>query len=56
LSVQAECFSTINVRGFGPAPEASAGVRKHVDQPAVPAGDVVAAENGIDLEVAFGPM
>jgi hypothetical protein len=36
----------------GPALEASAGVRKHVDQPAGAAGDVVAAEKGIDLVVA----
>jgi hypothetical protein len=31
----------------GPALEASAGERKHVDQPAGAAGDVVAAEKGI---------
>jgi hypothetical protein len=37
---------------LGPALETSAVERKHVDQPAGAAGDVVAAEKGIDLVVA----
>ncbi len=42
----------INVRGFESRPGGVGGERKHVDQPVGAAGDVVAAEKGIDLVVA----